>query len=1047
MTSLNRFTCNICAIGLLFLIALPCFGQNAAESQVIKQLELAAELFDSSDFEKAQPLLEKYFPQYQNQFMGKYLDRDFRFYRNYFLSTYQTGNYLAALEMVDPMLAAARNSSFGTDSTIVYMKLYVAECHTGMSAHEDAFNELKSIDAIIAKSKDFPLALHSTIERNKCECLLELDRTSDAIVACNNAIELLEGVEGELKLKEKNYIVLSRIYQHNGEYKRAIQLAKRAVEWYEKESPESFLDISKFYNTLGINHFYIQEYDYAIVYFKEAIRLRKEVYGADHINLSGLYNNIGVCFMKVGDFELAEEYYTRALEIRRRTSEGKETLGIASTIFNIGMSYFDRLDYKGAIPHIEHSRRIRARELGEDHANVAHCDLIIGSSRFNLGQAEKAIPYLKNAAEVFERSRGLSFPETSRALRGLAGAYAMAGDCDSSQHYFSKFYESVGYDPADPYNFDEVSILLLLSDGFSVEMESIRDYCSSGEGAIDTLINRNLTLIDYSRSTFKEVGSEKVFFARALKVYDNILETYSAQLEKEYDSGLMASGFEIAEKEKSTYLLKASSVAEAQQLVGIPNDLFDKEEAIKKVLTEIENEQYLESQKGDQADPVKLDSLKEAFFVEKRNYRNLLDQIEEDYPDYYQLRFETEVAQLEEVQEQLLREGQVMLEYVVGYDKIHLFRIERDAASLISIENDFPLEEWIAQFRDALVAKDEGLDAYLDLGYKLYEKLLAPAGLVSGQELMIIPDGILGYLPFELLLSESVDPATFGGYQSLPYLLTAHPIHYTFSATVTLQHQEKQRARGWRGVLAFVPEFSGGPVADASLRDGGDTLRSQLQPLTGALREAEMIQRLLGGKIVKDAAATERTFVEEGGNYSVLHFATHAIVDNKYPTFSKLYFSQVPDTTFDGTLLASELYNMRLNADLVTLSACNTGFGKLEQAEGVVSLGRAFAYAGSPNLVASLWPVEDQATAKLMELFYQNLKSGMGKARALHEAKVAYLADANNLVAHPYYWGGFVYTGDERPLVVARPWYKQWGLWGVLLVGIGFLFWSRKTSN
>ncbi|MCB0643049.1 MAG: CHAT domain-containing protein, partial [Phaeodactylibacter sp.] len=951
---------------LLVLSTTPAQAQAAPEPTVFKKLDQAIALFDSSEHELAYSLFQQYFPKYEVSWAGKDVDRDVRYYRGYFRNLFQLGKYLEALEVVDPMMMHIKRQHPELDSNYVKVQIFVSECYVGLDNFTQALEELKVLDPLLEDPEKMPAAVRSSVLRNKCECYLELDRTSDAIVACNEAIEILEHVDGYLKERVRTYVVLSRIYQNTGQYQRSIQLTKRAVDWFEREAPNDYVDLSQFYNALGVNYFYTQQYDYAITHFNEAIRLREIIFGPDHINIAGLYNNIGVCYMKIGDFAKAEENYQHALDIRWKTNDGKETVGIASTIFNIGMSYFDRDDYEGAIPHLERARRIRLQELGPEHSGVAHCDLVLGSSYFNMEQPEKAIGYLTRSAQVFEKARGITYPETSRAFRGLAGSYAMAGQCDSARYYFGQFYKSVGYDPADPYDFDKTSIVLLLSDGLSIELEALRDYCPEGERQIDSIITHSLQLIDYARSTFKEIGSEKAFFARALKVYDKILVTYSMLLEKTHDPAIVARAFEIVEKEKSTYLLKASSIAQSRQLVGIPDTIFNQEEGIKKTLTEIENEQYLEKQKGEAADIAKLDSLEKEFFVEKRNYRDLLDVIEQDYPNYYQMRFETQVAQLEQVQQKLLREGQVLVQYMVGYSMVHLLRVERDSATLVSIPKDFPLDEWIEGFRNALIAKEQGLAEYLRLGYLLYEKLIAPAQLKPGQELLVVPDGILGYLPFELLLTEEVSADAVESYKALPYLFKQHPMHYSFSATITMRHQEQQRKRGWHGVLTFVPEFDGGPVADASMR-GGDTLRSQLQPLAGALREAEMIERLLGGKIIKDREATERAFVEQAGRYSVLHLATHAIANNENPAFSKLYFSQVADTAYDGTLLASELYNMRLNADLVTLSACNTGFGKLEQAEGIVSLGRAFAYAGSPNLVASLWPVEDQATARLME--------------------------------------------------------------------------------
>jgi CHAT domain-containing protein len=155
--------------------------------------------------------------------------------------------------------------------------------------------------------------------------------------------------------------------------------------------------------------------------------------------------------------------------------------------------------------------------------------------------------------------------------------------------------------------------------------------------------------------------------------------------------------------------------------------------------------------------------------------------------------------------------------------------------------------------------------------------------------------------------------------------------------------------------------------------------------------------------------------------YRVIHLATHSIVDDENPSFSRLIFSAGSDSTEDGHLHSYELYNLHLNADLVTLSACNTGFGKIQEGEGIMSLARGFAYAGCPNIVMSLWPASDKATAHLMEMFYQGLAAGLSKDAALRKAKLQYLNEADALSANPYFWSSFVFMGEPSPLKTTMP--------------------------
>ena len=170
------------------------------------------------------------------------------------------------------------------------------------------------------------------------------------------------------------------------------------------------------------------------------------------------------------------------------------------------------------------------------------------------------------------------------------------------------------------------------------------------------------------------------------------------------------------------------------------------------------------------------------------------------------------------------------------------------------------------------------------------------------------------------------------------------------------------------------------------------------------------------GKLYLGKDAKESSFKKDAPKARVIHLATHAIVDDRMPMYSKLIFSQIGDDDEDGFLQAYEIYNMRLTADLVVLSACETGIGKLSRGEGLASLARAFFHAGVPSLVASLWAVDDYATTQIMENFYRELKNGLTKDKALRQAKIKYLHTAQGEKRHPYFWAGHVLMGDASAI-------------------------------
>ena len=339
---------------------------------------------------------------------------------------------------------------------------------------------------------------------------------------------------------------------------------------------------------------------------------------------------------------------------------------------------------------------------------------------------------------------------------------------------------------------------------------------------------------------------------------------------------------------------------------------------------------------------------------------------------------------------------------------------------------------------------------YIQNSHYLFQQILGPilAKVGTINELVIIPDAELNYLPFEALIStlpSSSNPA----FDQLEYILNQYTINYEYSATLWWQYRQKQN-NSIQLFAGFAPEYEGTQLlAVRSSNALGLSGRSvAFQPLKYNQTEVEELAGALNGKRVLGNAATESAFKAQASNYGILHLAMHAYVNDKNPNYSHLVFAEEKDSTEDRFLYAYELYNMQLKANLAVLSACETGGGKLQLGEGVMSLSRAFKYAGVPNIVMSFWKADDFYTKNLMTEFYQFLKSGTPKNKALQEAKKAQIAAAkdNKEAAHPYYWANFVLVGDAAPIQFGNP--SQWKMWliaGFLLIIMALIYARRKT--
>jgi CHAT domain-containing protein len=287
--------------------------------------------------------------------------------------------------------------------------------------------------------------------------------------------------------------------------------------------------------------------------------------------------------------------------------------------------------------------------------------------------------------------------------------------------------------------------------------------------------------------------------------------------------------------------------------------------------------------------------------------------------------------------------------------------------------------------------------AYREQALALYQLLVAPIEqqLTGKEDLVLILDGILYYLPFETLIT---------GRNRL--LMEDFRISYAPSATIWVNLRKKAKGRNTKELVAF---------ADPLL-----SIERNLVPLRYTRKEVEGIASLYpqnSREVFMAAEATEEKFKKERNlDCKILHFATHALINEDFPRRSGVVLSSSANGEADGVLQMHEIWNLDLNTELVVLSACQTGLGKLVRGEGMVSLMRAFFYAGTRNVVVSLWNVDDNSTADLMKQFYVHMKQGKGVAESLRLAKLNMIENAKDgsgfaAFEDPYYWSPFILVG------------------------------------
>ncbi len=364
----------------------------------------------------------------------------------------------------------------------------------------------------------------------------------------------------------------------------------------------------------------------------------------------------------------------------------------------------------------------------------------------------------------------------------------------------------------------------------------------------------------------------------------------------------------------------------------------------------------------------------------------------------------------ETIAKEIIPPDTAFIEFVLGEQKSVAFIMWQGRLSSIALPSAKEIEKLVAQYNETFSGKVYSLTALQSiaqqkkLGQQAYQTLFQTIEpQISGaKKLIIVPDGALAYLPFETLVDHSASPN---------YLIERFAISYAPSASALAQirSHKKNNNSPAAGIIAFGDPLYG--IPNALTR--GSELR-QLPSTRTEVNEISALFPVAQRKIFLGIEANEKTAKAEAlQQYKYLHFAAHGNVDEAHPARSGIILSRLSDPNEDGTLQVSEVMQLKLNADLVTLSACRTGLGKLLHGEGMIGLTRAFIYAGANSVVVSLWNVNDVATASLMKSFYQNLQSGMPKAEALRQAKLELLTGEKRAWRHPYYWAPFVLIGEN----------------------------------
>ncbi len=546
------------------------------------------------------------------------------------------------------------------------------------------------------------------------------------------------------------------------------------------------------------------------------------------------------------------------------------------------------------------------------------------------------------------------------------------------------------------------------------EFEDLVNSYEAYQMAIETLNHMKLAMSNEDSRVFAT--------SQILGIYNEATFVGKMLFDLTGDFKYLEQSFMFTETSKSFALYSEIKDVEAMQFSDLPEEIKQLESRFMGEIQAYEELLYIEQINVD-SDSSLIESLNETLFHLKDDYEELMLEIEQNYENYYALKYNPKFITLKEVQKKLAYRD-ALIEYVLSDTLLITYVIDRKGINVFSQEIGPEFAEECLEYYLLLNNQNfsggvhENYRKYVNLGNKFYKILVEPClAFTDRKNFTIVPDGAITYVPFEGLITRNTD-TEYINYLDLPYLIHDYSIGYSHSSTLLFGERYKSKSTEDK-VLAFAPIYEN-PLdrMDTAQYRQIDENTDNLFPLAGTIKEVQSINATVPSKVYINEMATEANFKKYAADYNVLHLAMHTIMKDDAPLYSMLAFTNVnnTDTIEDNKLFAYEIYNMKLNAQMAVLSSCSSGFGKMQKGEGMMSLARGFIYAGCPSIIMTLWQVADKSSSELMTSFYKYLKRGKSKQEAMRLAKIDYLATADDLTSNPYFWSGFVVLGDGSPI-------------------------------
>jgi CHAT domain-containing protein/tetratricopeptide (TPR) repeat protein len=851
-----------------------------------------------------------------------------------------------------------------------------------------------------------------------------LGETQKALEKYNEALPIKRAM-GDRRGEGFTLHNIGLVYQLLGETRKALEVYNEALPLRREVGDRSgeaitLSNIGGVYRSLGETRKALEKYN-------EALPIRRAV--GDHRGVAYTLGSIGTVYQLLGEMRKALEKYNEALPIMRAVGDRR---GEAYALSNIGLVYRALGETRKALEKYNEVLPLN-RAAGDRRAEATTLNNI-GGVYWSLGETQTALEKYNEALPI-RRAVGDRTGEAV-TLSSIGEVYRSMGE---TQKALEKYNEALPLSREVGDRNGEAAALLGIA-----RVEQKRGNLNPARQTIEHAIR----IIESLRTDIAGQELRASYFASRQEFFESYIDVLMQMHKQNPAAAFDAAALAVSERARARSLLELLKEARADIRQGVDSSLLERERSLHQRLNARAAAQV--SLLNRKHTPEQAEAAAKEIAAITAEYEEVHAQIRARSPRYAALT-QPQPLGLTEIQQQALDEDTLLLEYALGEQRSYLWLVSQRSVDSYELPPRAEVEAVTRRVYELGAARPKrGTPPdpqFIAQAKTLSTMLLGPvAPRLGGKRLIVVAPGALSYLPFAALPAPEDKKPLAGDYEPL---IAKHEVATVPSASVLsiIRREMAGRQRATKSVAVLAdPVFEVSDPRLESIKNGNSSGETPAAPaadaehseLTRAIRtmnfpdaragftrlafsrqEAESIIALTpkeaGLKATDFNASRELAMSRQLSEYRILHFATHGLLNSERPELSGLVFSLIDQEgkPQDGFLRLHEIYNLQLNADLIVLSACETGLGKEIKGEGLIGLTRGFMYSGAPRVVASLWNVDDLATAELMKLFYRRmLKDGLPAGAALRAAQLE--LSRQKRWASPYFWAGFVLLGEWK---------------------------------